>query len=413
VTATLKKAAPADVTSVSTVVKLQRIAEEINGKNFERAEIVQSMLTALISYQHLLMVGPGGTGKSQIVRDLVKRIVDAVYFETALDESSTKDEVLGAPDIRALAEDGRTRRVPTGMLPEAHVAFIDEVFNGNGPVLHGLMPILNERIWHNDGESLPTPLLSALAGTNKLNADADQAAFWDRWHIRHQVGYVKDRDNRIALIRDAMERAVSTYVEPEITTVTLDDLHEAHDAAMQLPVSEIVENTLQDLLEVLEKQGVVVSTRRMNEGMKAVKATAYLAGHDEVKVGDLSVLQHMFWSKQDDITVVRAAILTACNPGEKKALEYLEELDGYIQEYKKACDLDTIKRNSVGVDLFKKTGKLLEVAQPLRVNAEKSGASTIRIDELINQATALKVKIGGEVFNLDQEAVLAIKDTRR
>jgi hypothetical protein len=182
---------------------------------------------------------------------------------------------------------------------------------------------------------------------------------------------------------------------------------------MQLPVSEIVENTLQDLLEVLEKQGVVVSTRRMNEGMKAVKATAYLAGHDEVKVGDLSVLQHMFWSKQDDITVVRAAILTACNPGEKKALEYLEELDGYIQEYKKACDLDTIKRNSVGVDLFKKTGKLLEVAQPLRVNAEKSGASTIRIDELINQATALKVKIGGEVFNLDQEAVLAIKDTRR
>jgi MoxR-like ATPase len=413
VTATLSKTALADDDGVSTVEKLQRIGQEINHKNFERADIVQSMLTALISQQHVLMVGPGGTAKSQIVRDLAKRILDGKYFETALDETSTPDQVLGPPDIKAMVEDGKTRRVPTGMLPEAHIAFIDEVFNGNGPVLHSLMPILNERIFHNNGQPSSTNLLMALAGTNKLNADADMAALWDRWHIRHQVNFVKDRDNRDSLLRAAMLRAVSTYKEPEFTTVTVDELKTAHDEAMQLPIPDITMSTFLDLIEVLEKQGVIVSTRRQVEGLKAVVATAWLAGHTEVKVGDLSVLQHMFWTSQDQIGTVRAAILTACNPGEKKALEYLEELDTYIAEYKKASELDTIKRNSVGVDLFKKTGKLLEVANPLRDNAVKAGASTIRIDELIAQTTALKVKIGTEVFNLDEEAVLAIKDGRR
>lgn len=412
-TATLSKTPDGSSGSSETVARLQKIGDEINSKNFERADIVHSMLVAVVARQHLLMVGPGGTAKSQIVRDLTKRISGGQYFETALDETSTPDQVLGPPDIKAMVEDGQTRRVPTGMLPEAHVAFIDEVFNGNGPVLHALMPILNERIWHNNGHPSKTPLLSAFAGTNKLNADADQAAFWDRWHIRHQVAYVRDRDNMNDLLRAAMERAVSTYKDPEFTTISVDELMAAHDEAMALTIPDVTMKTFLDLLDALGKQGVVVSTRRQVEGLKAVVANAWLAGHAEVKVGDLAILQHMFWNNQDDIGKVKGAILTACNPGEKKALEYLDELDGYVTDFKNASALDPIKLNAVSVDLFKKAGKLLDVATPLLDAANAGGASTIRIDELIKGATNLKLKIGTEVFSLSEDQILGIAHSRR
>lgn len=402
------------ITVQSTVQpKLIRIGEELNVENFERPEIVHSMLVALVAQLHLLMVGSGGTGKSKLVRDLVKRIVGALYFETAVDETSTPDQILGPPDIKAMVEDGKTRRVPDGMLPEAHIAFIDEVFNGNGPVLHALMPILNERFFHNNGLPTTTPLLMALAGTNKLNADADLAAFFDRWHIRHQVESVKDRDNMINLLGAAMLRQVSTYDPPTVTQVSIEELKAAHDEAMALPVPMITMHSFVDLVETLTRQGVIVSTRRQVEGLKAVVANAWLAGHSEVKIGDLAILQHMFWTSQDQINVVKGVILTACNPGEKRALELLDELDALVADYKKASELDPLKFNNVGIDLFKKTGKIMDQATPLRSKAEESGASTIRIDELIKSTQQLKIKIGTEAFNLSPEQIDQIPDARR
>jgi MoxR-like ATPase len=394
--------------------RLLRVLEEINELNFERAEIAWSMVVALISQQHLLMVGPGGTAKSKIVKDFVRRVTGINYFETAFDETSTPDQVLGPPDIKTMVEEGKTRRVPDGMLPTAHIAFLDEFFNGNGPVLHSIMPILNERIFHNNGKPVLTPLMSVFAGTNKLNADQDQAALWDRIHIRHQVGYVKDRDNLTDLLRAAMERQVSTYQPAaDPTTVSVDELRQAHDEAMQLRVSDVAMDTYLDLIETLAHQGVEVSTRRQVEGLKAVVANAWLQGHSEVLVGDLGIIQHMFWTSQDDIGKVKSAVLTACNPGEKRALELLDDLQDLVEEYKKAGELDQMKRNNIGVDLFKKTGKIMDAATPLRDKATEAGASTIRIDELIKQTTALKIKIGTEVFNLSEDQILQIKDGRR
>jgi MoxR-like ATPase len=418
-TAALTKTASGDAPKlllpVQSIVqpKLISILDEINELNFERAEIAWSMVVALISQQHLLMVGPGGTAKSKIVRDLLSHIVGANYFETALDETSTPDQILGPPDIKTMVEEGKTRRVPDGMLPTAHIAFIDEFFNGNGPVLHSIMPILNERLFHNNGKPCITPLMSAFAGTNKLNADQDQAALWDRIHIRHQVGYVKDRDNLNDLLRAAMARQVSTYTPAEPTVVNIDELRQGRDEAMQLKISDITMDTYLDLIETLGHQGVEVSTRRQVEGLKAIVANAWLQGHSEVLVGDLGIIQHMFWTNQDDISKVKGAVLTACNPGEKKALELLDDLSQLVEEYKKAGELDQMKRNNIGVDLFKKTGKIMDAASPLREKAEAAGASTIRIDELIKQTQHLKIKIGTEVFNLTEEQILDIKNGRR
>ena len=400
-------------TPQTTAEKIQVIIGEQQATHYERSEVIPALWTALVANQHLLMVAPGGTGKSHLTRDLASRVTGINYFEVALDETSTPDQILGAPDIKSMVEDGKVRRVADGMLPMAHFAFLDEFFNANGPALHSMMPILNERIFHNNGKPVPTPLRSAVMATNKLNADQDQAALWDRVHHRHVVGYVSDRDNLRSLVSEAVLRSVSGYAAPQFTTVTLEEIDAAHDEAMSLQISDLAFNTFLDVKEELERNGVIISTRRVVEAMKGVLATAWIAGHTEVKVGDLSVLRHMLWSTQDQISIVKNIVLTACNPGEKKALDLLDDLDKLKAEYSQASDLDEIKANTASIDIFKKAQRITDEALPLLATAQAAGAGTQRIEDLIGACDALRVKIGKERFNMDEAQIQALATARR
>jgi len=416
VTSTVKSkpvAAAATPATENTQQQIQRIIAEMGETHFERREIIEAIWTAAVSQQHLLMVGPGGTGKSMISRDFASRVDGAAYFEIAMDETTTPDQILGPPDIKSMVEEGKTRRVTDGMLPTAHYAFLDEFFNANGPALHCCMPILNERIVHNNGKPVPTPLRSAVMGTNKLNADQDQAALWDRVHLRHQIGYVTDRDNLNALLNAAVLRSVSTFQTPQRTTVSLGDLDMAHDEAMLLPYSDLAAETFLNLYEELARKGIVISTRRAVEGRKAVLASAWLNGHDEVLVGDLSILRHLFWNRQEEVNEVKNTILSACNPGEKAALEFLEQLDKLKVDYQAACDLDDIKRNTAAIDVFKKAQGLIDKAAPLRDTAVAAGAGTQRIDDLIESSKALRLKIGVECFDMDPSDIDKVPSGRR
>jgi hypothetical protein len=107
--------------------KLAAIERELGAEILEREEVVRSMVLALIAGEHVLLLGPPGTAKSRLARSLCERIAGASYFYVCLNRSSLPDEVFGPTKLSALRED-RFERNTSGMLPEAQVAFIDEVF---------------------------------------------------------------------------------------------------------------------------------------------------------------------------------------------------------------------------------------------------------------------------------------------
>lgn len=394
--------------TISTEIqkKTSDIIDEMQETHKERYSVVRSLWVGAVARLHVLLIGPGGTGKSFICRDLVERVSGANYFEVALDETTDPSQVFGPPDIKAMVEEGKTRRIPTGMLPEADIAYFDEYFNANTPMLHSLRPILNERLFHNNGHPIKTPLKMAVMGTNKISADTDHAPDWDRVHIREEVKYVLDRQNRSDLVMDSITRRLFGYQEPSKTLITLDELDTAYDEAMKLVVPDHVQETFFDIQDELQAEhGIEVSTRRVVEGMAAVLANSWLNGHEEVKVGDLDILSQMWWLTLDQQHDARQVILSATNPGEKEALSKLEELEEQRQEFKNLADLDPVKQNAAGLQVYKQVKKLRKEVEPLLDQAQAAGTSTARIKEVLDGCAKLMDTIQKDIFGLDEDDV--------
>lgn len=60
--------------------KLLKIKDALNNKFFEREKEVEALLVALLSQQHLLLIGPAGTAKSALSAELAKIVEGSGYF---------------------------------------------------------------------------------------------------------------------------------------------------------------------------------------------------------------------------------------------------------------------------------------------------------------------------------------------
>src|SRR5919201_199683 len=104
--------------------QLREVARALDERFLDKAEIVRLLLVTLVAGEHMLIVGPPGTAKSALVRQLA-RLVDARYFEYLLTRFSEPNEIFGPIDIKAFREGTYVRRVES-MLPDADLVFLDE-----------------------------------------------------------------------------------------------------------------------------------------------------------------------------------------------------------------------------------------------------------------------------------------------
>src|SRR5256885_385562 len=123
--------------------RMQEVAATLARRFLDKQEIIRLLLVSALAGEHMILVGPPGTAKSALIR-MFARLIDAQYFEYLLTRFTEPNELFGPVDINAFREGKYQRRVE-GMLPEAEVVFLDEVFKSNSAILNALLSLLNER----------------------------------------------------------------------------------------------------------------------------------------------------------------------------------------------------------------------------------------------------------------------------
>jgi len=245
----------------------------------EREALVELVALCAVAGEHLLVIGPPGTAKSEAVRRTA-RALGGHYFEYLLGRFTEPSEIFGPVDLRKLRE-GLVETETAGMLPEAEVAFLDEVFLGSTAILNTLLGLLNERVFRRGHTHLQCPLRVCVGAANALPEDEALAAFADRFLARTFVESVPD-----PRLEELLAGGASLWSTAEARTASLEALDVLARAAQQADLAP-VRTHFAHALRTLRAAGIALSDRRMVKAQRLVAAAAALAGRTAPGLADL------------------------------------------------------------------------------------------------------------------------------
>jgi MoxR-like ATPase len=295
--------------------RLTRFRTSLNRFFVEKQELIDLMLTAAVAQEPLLLVGPPGTAKS----DLVIKFKDALgireedYFEYMLTRFTEPSEIVGPIDIAKLRE-GRYVRREQGKLPTARLAFLDEIFKSNSAILNILLTIINERKFYQDGVPQPVRLCVLFAATNEVPEQVELAALKDRFCLKAESRSVQERH---------FSQLIDTGIESEVHKglsqkpwceghATLDDVlkanryltyqfaarhrsgrgEEQNDRQVYFP--DDVFDEFQRLVKTLVREDrIFISDRKLVKLYKLFRVRAWLFSGGTVTRDDLRLLAYL------------------------------------------------------------------------------------------------------------------------
>ena len=193
--------------------RLRALIDTLGDGLLERDTETRLALLAALAGEHVLLLGPPGTAKSELARRLHRAFDGAPYFERLLTRFSTPEELFGPLSLKALEED-RHERLTAGFLPEAGIAFLDEVFKANSAILNALLTLLNEREFDNGSGRVRVPLLSVVGASNEVPADEALRAFFDRFLVRLPVAPVSEERFEALLRLDERDSQARSLLRP-------------------------------------------------------------------------------------------------------------------------------------------------------------------------------------------------------
>lgn len=299
----------ADLISLLRFNLSDRLKQDFVGKD----QVIDLLLICAIAREHLLLVGPPGTAKSELVKRFVlllgARKDSGDLFEYLLTRFTEPNEIFGPVNIKQFQQGTFTRNVERA-LPSARVAFLDEVFKANSAILNALLTILNERFFYNGLEQISVPLISLYGATNEVPEGDDLAAIFDRFLLRVRTDNVDERQFLDLLRRGwAMERERIRLGRNEALLPVLDSLDQlavTYDALEQIDLAPVFDD-YRELVRQIRAEGISLSDRRAVKLLKLVAAAALLRGATAAGPADLWVLLHI-WNRPTQISALQAIV---------------------------------------------------------------------------------------------------------
>jgi len=307
--------------------RLRQVAATLEGQFLGKDEIIRLLLIAVVAGEHCVLLGPPGTAKSALIRSLAE-LMQARYFEYLLTRFTEPNEIFGPVDIAAFRE-GQYRRNTTGMLPEAEVVFLDEVFKSNSAILNALLTLLNERRFTSGGTVVRCPLIS-----------------------------VELLQKGIAL---ELRQMAGQKPQPLLSAKELADMGKAFGQRMAF--SDAFLSAYKGLVFQIRAEGVSLSDRRVVKMLKPFAASAFLDGRQAADASDFFILKHI-WNSEDQADILDGIVQPV--------------LEAFYREHP-----DRRRVGALGVGIEALAGEIDRIRQIL------TGASALGDVQLFSQLKAL------------------------
>jgi MoxR-like ATPase len=306
--------APAPTPAPQLRTRVRDIQKALGGAFAQRDNEVRGLLLATLAREHVLLLGPPGTAKSAMTRAFAACISGGTYFDWLLSPFTQPEEVFGPVSIAGMKKD-RFERVPTGKLPEAHVAFLDEIFKANSAILNALLTAVNERTWHNGSAgTVPIPLMTCIGASNEMPTDESLAAFYDRFLVRFWIDDIKGKKPFLNVLRGSVGRGGSAPLAG-CQPLTMAEWEDAQSQVRMVTVPSATLDALYILRQHLAKDHQIqISTRRWVKAVGLLQAAAWLEGDDEVDSDHFEVLAWALWDDPDQRADVKKLVAAKAAP---------------------------------------------------------------------------------------------------
>ena len=305
--------------------RIEKLLDVLGSGLYEKETAVKLGLLTALAGESMFMLGAPGCAKSMITRRIKEAFKaddkDGVkYFETLLNQFTTPEEVFGNISLKALNgqfidENGKKiekeeyRRLTEGMLPEADIAFLDEIWKASPAILNTLLTIVNERKFHNGSKVMNVPLKALFAASNELPAKGKGLeALYDRFIFRLPVDFIKNEDDFFEMIDQPAHEEFKLNEEDKKLLISNTELKEWAKEIDKVTLSEVSKQVISAIRKEMtllndgmsdedKKNGELfeVGDRRWKKIAHILKTSAFLNDRNEVDLMDCSLIENCIW----------------------------------------------------------------------------------------------------------------------
>lgn len=287
--------------------QLECVIDDLSMRFAERRPVVRALAAAFVAGEHVLLLGPPGTAKTEIVRAAAQAFVgDGEFFPVLATKFSTMEDFFGPVDVVAM-KSGSYKRIVDGRAWDKKVVLVDEIFKGSSSILNSLLKLMQERKADNGGE-IDCPLEVLVGCSNEYPESDVLAALYDRFGFKHWVDYVADPASlKRVLLAGGSQSAHPAVLQPG----GLEALRAMRDS---IPFGDAEADTLLAVKSAVESEGFRPSDRTWIRCVKLVRSIAVVAGHDRIQPEDWRGLADVLWTKHTDRSRLLTTIGNAADP---------------------------------------------------------------------------------------------------
>lgn len=346
--------------------RIEKLLDVLGSGLYEKETAVKLGLLTALAGESMFMLGAPGCAKSMITRRIKEAFKaddkDGVkYFETLLNQFTTPEEVFGNISLKALNgelpdEHGNKkeeyRRLTEGMLPEADIAFLDEIWKASPAILNTLLTILNERKFHNGSKVMNVPLKALFAASNELPAKGKGLeALYDRFIFRLPVDFIKNEDDFFEMIDQPAHEEFKLNEEDKKLLISNTELKEWAKEIDKVTLSEVSKQVISAIRKEMtllndamsdedKKNGELfeVGDRRWKKIAHILKTSAFLNDRNEVDLMDCSLIENCIWGTEKQQKKAKEIVEKCLKDNGIPCDSAIEDIQEQIEEFTAKVD---------------------------------------------------------------------------